>query len=71
MGSSLLNFLSYVGTEMDELKPLATYEAEGPYSAKYLSLRARQNELPAVMIKNEWRTSRRALALYTEEVGRR
>ena len=70
MGSSLLNFLSYVGTEADELKSLADHETAGPYSAKYLSLRARQNELPAVMIKNEWRTSRRALTLYIEEVGR-
>jgi Fic family protein len=70
MGASLLNFLSFVGSEIDELRPLLQYEKESTYSPKYLSLRARQGELPAVMIKNEWRTSKRALDLYTVEVGR-
>jgi Fic family protein len=70
MGASLLNFLSFVGTEIDELNPLLEYENEITYSPKYLSLRARQGELAAVMIKNEWHTSKRALQLYTEEVGR-
>lgn len=70
MGGSLLNFLSYVGTKEDELKQLVMLEGDVPYSAKYLSLRARQGELPAVMIKNEWHTSRRAIDLYIKEAGR-
>ena len=70
MGASLLSFLSFVGLEADELKPLLRFEEESTYSPKYLSLRARQGELPAVMINNQWRTSKRALQLYTEEVGR-
>ena len=71
MGGSLLNFLSFVGTGEDELKPLVKYDKESPYSAKYLSLRARQGELPAVMIRNDWHTSRRAIDLYVGTVGRK
>lgn len=71
MASSLLNFLSQVGTERDELMPLLELEGESVYSAKYLSLRARQGELPAVRIGKEWKTSRRALEHYAKEVGRK
>ena len=70
MGGSLLNFLSFIGTEQDELRPLVGLNGNGDYSAKYLSLRARQGELPAVRIKNEWNTSKRALDLYVRELGR-
>jgi Fic family protein len=71
MATALLNFLSWVGTELDELRPLVQYQGEGGHSSKYLSLRAGQGELPAVRRSNEWLTSRRALELYVEEVGRR
>ncbi len=71
MGGSLLNFLSYVGTEQDELRPLVRYEGETSYSAKYLSLRAKQGDLPAIRRGNEWITSRRALDLYVTEIGRK
>lgn len=71
MGSALLNFLSHVGIEQDELKPLLQFRGESVYSPKYLSLRARQGELPALRIKNEWHTSKRALDLYVKEIGRK
>lgn len=71
MGSSLLNFLSFVGTEQDELMPLVGLNKESVYSAKYLSLRAGQGELPAVRIRNEWNTSKRALDLYVRELGKK
>lgn len=71
MGSSLLDLLSQVGTPEDELRPLMELQKAGPYSAKYLALRVKQGELPAVRIKSEWRSSERALDLYIKEVGRR
>jgi Fic family protein len=71
MGGSLLNFLSQVGTEQDELMPLAELQRESTYSAKYLSLRAGQGELPAVRIRNDWHSSRRALELYVRDIGRK
>jgi Fic family protein len=71
MAASLLSFLSMVGTEIDELRPLTQYQGESGYSSKYLSLRAGQGELPAVRKMNEWLTSRRALDLYGQEVGRK
>ena len=71
MGASLVYMLSYVGTSEDELRSLVQLESTGPYSAKYLALRARQGELPAMMIKHGWRTSTRALNLYIMEIGRR
>jgi Fic family protein len=70
MGGSLLNFLSHVGTEQDELIPLAELHRESTYSAKYLSLRAGQGELPAVRIGKGWNSSKRALELYVREIGR-
>jgi Fic family protein len=71
MGQSILDLLSEVGTTEDELKPLAELKIEGKYSAKYLSLRAGQGELPAVKVKGDWQTSRRTLGLYIEELGRK
>lgn len=70
MGSSLLDLLSQVGTWEDELKPLNELQKTGPYSAKYLALRAKQGELPATRVKSEWRSSKRALDLYIQAVGR-
>lgn len=70
MGSSLLDLLSQVGTSEDELEPLLRLQEEGSYSAKYLALRAKQGELPAVRTRGEWRSSRRALRIYIREVGR-
>ncbi|WP_049796201.1 Fic family protein [Methanomassiliicoccus luminyensis] len=46
MAASLLNFSSCMGTERDELKPLAELEGNGSYSAKYLALRAKQGSRP-------------------------
>jgi len=70
MGRSLLDILSRVGTVEDELHPLVEFREE-VYSPKYLSLRAGQGELPAVRRKREWQTSKRAIRLYIEEVGRK
>lgn len=70
MGSSLVYMLSQVGTSEDELKSFAQLQSNSPYSAKYLALRAKQGELPAMMIKHQWRTSARALNLYVKEIGR-
>jgi Fic family protein len=71
MGSSLLHILSLMGTSEDGLQTFAQLGSISPYSAKYLALRAKQGELPAMMIKHQWRTSARALNLYMKEVGRR
>jgi Fic family protein len=71
MSSSLLHFLSWVSTEQDELRPLLKLQGECVHSAKYLSLRARQGELPAVRIRKEWNTSKRALELYIRQVRRK
>jgi len=71
MAGSLLNFLSHVGTEQDELTPLIKLQGEGVYSAKYLSLRARQGELPAVKMGKGWNSSKRALEHYIREIGKK
>ncbi len=70
MGRSLLDLLDQVGTREDELKPLRTLARGSPYSAKYLGLRAFQEELPALKLAGDWRSSERALGLYRELVGR-
>src|SRR5438309_209468 len=70
MGRSLLDLLDQVGTAEDELKPLRKIAARGPYSAKYLGLRAGQERLPAIKIAGDWNTSPRALHLYRQQVGR-
>ena len=70
MGRSLLDLLDQVGTAEDELKPLRKIAARGPYSAKYLGLRAGQERLPAIKIAGDWNTSPHALHLYRQQVGR-
>ncbi len=70
MGRSLIDMLDQVGTKDDELKPLKKVEKAGPYSAKYLALRAGQGKLPAIKVAGDWYTSRRALSLYGELFGR-
>jgi len=70
MGSSLLYLLSQVGTAEEGLKPLIELQDEVPYSAKYLALRAKQGELPALRARGEWRSSKRVLGLYMDEVAR-
>lgn len=70
MARSLLDLLDQVGTRTDELLPLQTLAKAGPYTAKYLAFRASQEELPALKVSGDWKTSRRALALYKDHVGR-
>ena len=70
MGRSLLDLLNQVGTAEDELKPLRKMAARGPYSAKYLGLRAGQEKLPAIKSAGDWNTSPRALRLYRDQIGR-
>ena len=68
MGRTLIDLLDQVGTEGDSLKTTIELGAEGPYSAKYLGLRAKQGELPGILRKHNWWTSRRAISIYRESV---
>lgn len=70
MGRSILDLLDQVGTAEDELKPLKQLERKSGHSAKYLRLRAGQGKLPALKVSGDWHTSRRAVRLYRENVGR-
>jgi Fic family protein len=71
MGQSLLELLDQVGmAEEDGLSTITELGKNGPYSAKYLGLRAKQGNLPAVKRNGEWMTSRRVLDLYQKYVGR-
>ena len=70
MARSVLDLLDQVGTADDELKPLKAFASRGPYSAKYLALRASQGVLPALKVSGDWRTSKRALRVYREVIGR-
>jgi Fic family protein len=70
MARSLLDLLDQVGTREDELKPLRVISRLSPYSAKYLGLRAAQEELPAVKVSGDWHSSERSLRLYRDFVGR-
>jgi cell filamentation protein, protein adenylyltransferase len=70
MGRSLLDLLDQVGTREDELKPLRALSKHSPYSAKYLSLRATQEELPALKASGDWHSSERALRAYRDLIGR-
>jgi Fic family protein len=70
MAKSLLDILNQVGTDKDELKPLKAFAGDSQYSANYLTLRAGQGELPALKVKHRLLTSRRAVELYAEFVGR-
>ena len=71
MGRSILDLLDQLGTAEDQLKPLKHLETKSGYSAKYLRLRAGQGRLPALKVSGDWHTSRRAIRLYGEKVGRR
>jgi Fic family protein len=70
MARSLLDLLDQVGTREDELKPLRSLSKQSPYSAKYLSLRATQEELPALKASGDWHSSERALRAYRDLIGR-
>ena len=70
LGRSLVLLLDVMGSKEDELLRVSELEKDGPYSAKYLALRASQGELPAVMRVGRWCTSRRALGMYRRELGR-
>ena len=70
MGRSLLDLLDQVGTREDELKPLRILSRDSSHSAKYLGLRAAQEELPAVKVSGDWHSSERAVRIYRDLVGR-
>src|SRR3990172_2421999 len=70
MARSLLDLLDQVGTRRDELRPLRVLSRHSPHSAKYLGLRAGQEELPAIKVSGDWHSSERALRTYTAIVGR-
>lgn len=70
MARSILDLLDQLGTKEDELKPLKKLAARGPYSAKYLALRASQEKLPALKISGDWHTSERALHGYRAFVAK-
>jgi len=70
MARSLLDLLDQVGTKADALLGLKALARSGSYSAKYLALRAAGERLPAIKARGGWRTSRRALTLYQEHIGR-
>ncbi len=70
MARSLLDLLDQVGTGKDGLKPLRTLSRQSAHSPKYLSLRAGQEELPAIKVAGDWHTSERALGLYRDLLGR-
>ncbi|UCF08643.1 MAG: Fic family protein [Thermoplasmata archaeon] len=71
MGASLLDLLDQVGTKKDRLLSLKEAAITFPYSEKYLALRCKQGELPALREGREWRTSGRALELYVDIIGRK
>ncbi|MGM0510647.1 MAG: Fic family protein [Thermoplasmatota archaeon] len=71
MGASLVELLDQVGTEKDELLSLDEISDHVPYDDKYLALRCKQGEIPALKSGREWRTSSRAVSSYIDEVGRK
>jgi len=70
MGRSLLLLLAELGGEDDALLRVSELARDGPYTAKYLALRASQGELPAVKRGGRWWTSRRAVGIYRRDVGK-
>ncbi len=70
MAHSLLDLLDQVGTREDELRQLKSFVRKSGHSAQYLSLRAGQGELPAIMVRGDWLSSQRAVDLYTSTFGR-
>ncbi|KXB08308.1 hypothetical protein AKJ56_01555 [candidate division MSBL1 archaeon SCGC-AAA382N08] len=71
MTSSLIDLLDQVGTKEDELITLKEASKKTPYGNRYLSLRCKQGELPALKSDGKWKTSETALKLYMETVGRK
>jgi len=69
MGRSLLLLLHDVGGEEDRLTRVSELARDGPYTAKYLALRASQGKLPADKRGGRWWTTRRAVDVYREAVG--
>jgi hypothetical protein len=70
MAASLLDLLDPVGTEQDRLAPLRGLAGGSGHDARYLALRAHQGELPAVKQGGRWASSRRAVGLCREHIGR-
>lgn len=70
MGRSLLLLLNELGDEEDRMKRVTELARDGPYTAKYLALRASQGQLPAEKRGGRWWTSRGALEAYRKEVGK-
>jgi Fic family protein len=69
LDESLSLYLASFGGE-DALIPLSELAKGSPYSAEYLSLRARQGLLSAVKMGRSWHSTRRALDEYVKEHGR-
>jgi len=70
MASSILDLLDQVGTKEDTLMDLKAASKLTKHSPSYLGLRCKQGSLPGVLTKHRWFTSRRALKMYNEHVGR-
>ncbi len=70
MASSLLDLLDQIGTSKDELLPLKAFTESTSYSSQYLALRCKQGKFPALKERGEWRTTKRALELYTKHIAR-
>ncbi len=71
LARSLLDLLDQVGTEKDRLVTLRELEKRSGKSAKYLSLRVAQGELPAVRVGKGYQSSERAWELYEKYVAYR
>jgi hypothetical protein len=70
MGRSLLLLLADVGDDEDRLLRANELAGDGPYSTKYLALRASQGKLPAVKRGGRWLSSRRAVETYRRDIGK-
>ncbi|UCC93008.1 MAG: Fic family protein [Thermoplasmata archaeon] len=70
MGRSLLLLLADVGDEEDRMLRVSELARDGPYTAKYLALRASQGHLPAEKRRGRWWTTRRAVGAYRQVVGK-
>ena len=66
MGRTLLDLLDQIGTDDDALRTTVELGSEGQYSAKYLGLRCKQGEMPAILRRHNWWTSRRAISAYID-----
>ena len=62
--------LDGIGGESDKMLRVSELARDGPYTAKYLALRASQGQLPALKRGGRWWTSRRAVGLYRRDVGK-